>query len=601
MTTVAVVRRAPSRVVRLARVVTLVSLVGPPLVLGAATWQRRWMAEDGFIFLRVVHQIRAGHGPVYNAGERVEAFTSALWTALLTLLDVIVPARLEVIAIGAGLILSVAGLALAIAGARRMWAAGPDQMVVPLGALVIIVLPPFWEFSTSGLESGLTFAWLGGSGWLLARAATSPSGTGRWWPATVMVGLAPLVRPDLALVAGPILAALIALRATSWRQAARLAGSALAVPVAYQLFRMGYYAALVPNPALAKEATDSWWSQGWRYLADFAGPYRLPVPALAILVAVGGRLAALGEDGTSSARRKRLAVAMLAPLAGGVLHGLYIVRVGGDFMHARLLLPSLFAVCLPVMVVAVRGVREIVPTVVAAGWALALATVAVPVLPYETKGPEGVTDERATWITWSGQEHPVLTEDFRSHGFWRFGDEARQHFDAGGGGFGLHLSPTPGYQFFPARGPEGVIAANIGVLGMAAGADVRVVDVLGLADPLGARLRRTVHSRPPEHANSLPGHEKALNLSWVVARFVAEGVTIPPNGPSAAAVEDARQTLRCPPLRRLLDATSDRLTPGRFLRNMFEAVRLHGLRIDNDPALARARLCGTAAAPGGSG
>lgn len=596
MTTVAVAGRAPSLAVRAARVVTLVSVVGPPLVLGAAAWQRRWMAEDGFIFLRVVRQIRAGHGPVYNAGERVEAFTSALWTALLTLLDVIIPARLEVIALGAGITLSVAGLTLAVAGARRLWDAGPDQMLVPLGALVIIVLPPFWEFSTSGLESGLTFAWLGSAGWLLARAATSPPGARRWWPAAVLVGAAPLVRPDLALVAAPILAALIALRATSWRQAARLVGAALAAPVAYQLFRMGYYAALVPNPALAKEATESWWSQGWRYLSDFAGPYRLPLPLLAIVAAVGGRLVVGGEDGTFRCRRKRLALAMLAPLAGGVLHGLYIVRVGGDFMHARLLLPSLFAFCLPVMVIGVRRGRELLPAVAGMAWALALVTVAVPQLPYEAIGPEGITDERGTWVAWSGQEHPVQTEDFRGHGLWRFGDEARRHFAAGGGGFGLHLSPTPGYQFFPARGPEGVIAANIGVLGMAAGSDVRVVDVLGLADPLGARLRRTARSQPPD-GSARPGHDKALDLSWVVARFVAEGVPIPPNGPPAESVEEARRALRCPPLRRLLEATSAPLSPGRFLRNMFESVRLHGLRIDNDPAVARARLCGTAAAP----
>jgi arabinofuranosyltransferase len=40
------------------------------------------------------------------------------------------------------------------------------------------------------------------------------------------------------------------------------------------------------------------------------------------------------------------------PVACGVAHTAYVVRVGGDFMHARFLLPSLFAVLLPVAVVA---------------------------------------------------------------------------------------------------------------------------------------------------------------------------------------------------------------------------------------------------------
>ena len=47
-------------------------------------FQRRWISEDAFIDLRVVRNLLAGHGPVYNIGERVEAFTNPLWVALLT-------------------------------------------------------------------------------------------------------------------------------------------------------------------------------------------------------------------------------------------------------------------------------------------------------------------------------------------------------------------------------------------------------------------------------------------------------------------------------------------------------------------------------------
>jgi len=41
------------------------------------------MDEDAFINLRVIDQIFAGHGPVFNAGERVEPATSALWVFVL--------------------------------------------------------------------------------------------------------------------------------------------------------------------------------------------------------------------------------------------------------------------------------------------------------------------------------------------------------------------------------------------------------------------------------------------------------------------------------------------------------------------------------------
>jgi len=53
------------------------------LAPSAPGWRQRWIADDGLIEARVVRQILAGHGPVFNPGERVEANTSALWTWLL--------------------------------------------------------------------------------------------------------------------------------------------------------------------------------------------------------------------------------------------------------------------------------------------------------------------------------------------------------------------------------------------------------------------------------------------------------------------------------------------------------------------------------------
>ncbi|HET9771371.1 MAG TPA: arabinosyltransferase, partial [Acidimicrobiia bacterium] len=91
---------------RLPAAVTAVSLAGAPAVLAVLGWQRRWVAEDGFITLRVVRQLEAGHGPVFNAGERVEASTSVLWTVLLAVVHQVIRVRLEVLAVGLGLALS---------------------------------------------------------------------------------------------------------------------------------------------------------------------------------------------------------------------------------------------------------------------------------------------------------------------------------------------------------------------------------------------------------------------------------------------------------------------------------------------------------------
>jgi arabinofuranosyltransferase len=50
-------------------------LAVPLLIAGVAGWSNRWITDDGLIYLRVIRQITSGNGPVFNPGERVEAFT----------------------------------------------------------------------------------------------------------------------------------------------------------------------------------------------------------------------------------------------------------------------------------------------------------------------------------------------------------------------------------------------------------------------------------------------------------------------------------------------------------------------------------------------
>src|SRR5581483_8265813 len=59
------------------------SVFVPALLLGLLAWRHRWVADDGFIGFRVVDNLLLGSGPVFHPGERVEAFTSPAWVALL--------------------------------------------------------------------------------------------------------------------------------------------------------------------------------------------------------------------------------------------------------------------------------------------------------------------------------------------------------------------------------------------------------------------------------------------------------------------------------------------------------------------------------------
>jgi hypothetical protein len=57
----------------------------PALVLLIASWNYRWVQEDALINFRIIGNLLPGHGPVYNIGERVEAYTDPLSLFLLAL------------------------------------------------------------------------------------------------------------------------------------------------------------------------------------------------------------------------------------------------------------------------------------------------------------------------------------------------------------------------------------------------------------------------------------------------------------------------------------------------------------------------------------
>ncbi|ORB12291.1 hypothetical protein BST36_30105, partial [Mycolicibacterium moriokaense] len=274
------------------RVSLWVSVVVVAALFGWGAWQRRWIADDGLIVLRTVRNLLAGNGPVFNAGERVEANTSTVWTYLIYLGAWIGgPVRMEYVALFLALVLSVLGVVFAMLGAARLYAPslqGRRALMLPAGALVYIAVPPARDFATSGLENGLVLAYLGLLWWMMvcwsqALRAAGPSGPGaailRGAPPTIrrqplgspppqprtvsrtfdgalafVAGLSVLVRPELALIGGLALVMMLIAARDWWRRGLIVVAGGL-LPVGYEIFRMGYYGLLVPGTALAKDAT----------------------------------------------------------------------------------------------------------------------------------------------------------------------------------------------------------------------------------------------------------------------------------------------------------------------------------------------------------
>lgn len=560
-------------------VLKLALLLAPVVIVAAAAWSHRWIDDDGFINLRVVSELLHGHGPVFNPGERVEAVTSPLWIYVLALGHVILPVRLEWVTILEGLGFTTLGFGLVMFGSTRLQSEHLDsEWWIPAGGAVLAALAPVWTFGTSGLENGLTWAWLGACLLLLARWTTSGRrvdvGT------AVVVGLGPLIRPEFAIFSAAfVVVALAGDRSGNWRSRLFVVGAALALPVAYEIFRMGFYGQLVPNSALAKSAAGSRWRIGWAYLMDTVRPYWLWIP-LAVL-AVGAYLPLArrwwGSHDLVDVRRRLVAAAFVI---GGVVDVVYVVRLGGDYIHSRLLLPGLIAMLAPVAVVPLRR---------AYGAALL-------VLPWALVAGFGLRSNYEIFhYLYARNAHPVTLVDlgWDAHGpFMRRLAKPGVYM-----GYRRIGSAPPGY-------PKKVVAmSGVGVGSYAVGPNVYVLDVLGLGDALGSHLAL-------KH-RGLNSHEKPLPQSYVAALVTTPGqkislsqfteqinfgvVVLYQSTPSSFAgdVSAARHALQCSGLRRLIDDVRSPLTPGRFLSNLWHATPNTFLQLPPNPHVAEARYCGS--------
>ena len=617
------------------RVSLWVSVLVVAALFGWGAWQRRWMADDGLIVLRTVRNLLAGNGPVFNQGERVEANTSTVWTYLVTLGGWVGgPLRLEYVVLVLALTLSVAGVVFAMLGTGRLYAPSLRHrraVLLPAGVLVYAALPPARDFASSGLENGLVLAYLGLLWWMMVcwsqaprvnppRGASAHDATSRWFDVALafVAGLSVLVRPELALIGGLALV-LMLVAASGWRRRLLIVVAGGLLPVAYQIFRMGYYGLLVPGTAVAKDASGSKWGQGFVYLANFNRPYLLWVPLVLLiglallLLAVRGLL--WGTRPRPARNQGRWARIVQSPNAivvffvvGGLLQAVYWIRQGGDFMHGRVLLTPVFCALMPVAVIpivlpqnarATRGPGFLlagatgVIWLAVAGWALWAANSPGLGADATRVTHSGIVDERRFYAQATGHAHPLTAADYLDYPRMRAVLVALDNTPDG-----ALLLPSGNYDMWdvvPAeppppdapkdyRGPHTVFFTNLGMVGMNVGLDVRVIDPIGLANPLAMHTARVEDGRI--------GHDKNLYPDWAVAEgpFLKE----PPYLPTYIDqdwITQAKVALECPATDAMLASVRGQLGPRRFLSNLVHAAEYTKYRIDRVPLYELAR-CG---------
>lgn len=330
-----------------------------------------FVKDDAYISFRYAHNLVAGRGLVFNAGEVVEGYTNFLWTMLMVPADALGADLVQV----SDLLGPAASLALILVVFRAAEVIdGPGPALSHLWAATWLASSSSLAlWSVGGLEQGLaTLLPLAGAlmsfqGWQRRERARLVAGG-------LVLALACLTRPEghlfVVLIGGAWLGALLRAR-PRWRLVLRLA-AAWAAPLVvvlgpYHLWRLLTFGSLLPNTYLVKAVSGDAVFRAGFHLAEATLEFNLNGVVLAL--ATVGLLA----------RDQRLWrwLSVVVALAFVV----YVIKVGTDeLMWHRLVLPALPFAALA----AGAGLRLVVTAAVrrlprgfawlgwTAGWALVL-------------------------------------------------------------------------------------------------------------------------------------------------------------------------------------------------------------------------------------
>jgi hypothetical protein len=370
--------------------------------IGIAAWGA-WTCDDAYISYRYAKNLVDGHGFVYNLGERVEGYTNLLWTLWIAvgLVLKVQPDTWSTIwsllAYGSVILLL---LSIHLELRQRL---AVTRYTLPVACLVAALHPEFQIFATSGLETAAFTATAFAGYVVLARGLISDEPKPVLFG--VLFGLASMLRPDGIVFAAVAGVALVLTKPLRPRVITLYALTVSAFWGGTTAFRILYYGDYFPNTYYAKSAYLAWHAQGVAYLRTYLVKYWvLFVAPFALVIAYlrNRKAAALEAEPDFLKVHARLSFAFAA------VYAYYVVRVGGDFMFARLLIPvtPYLAILLELALYRLSITRCL------AYLELVFAALALPLV---TPRPVSATE----WVDGVADEHDVYSDERVSNGIAR--------------------------------------------------------------------------------------------------------------------------------------------------------------------------------------
>lgn len=275
-----------------------------------------WVSDDAFITLRTIDNFLAGHGLVWNVGERVQAFTHPLWLFILVPFCLFIPDRLHALYM-ASLFFSLGTLLLLVG----KFVSSRQSMI--LAVILLGGSMSFVDFSSSGLENPLThFLLISFLVLYLYQDRHDP----KWklFQLSLIAAIMALNRLDTIFFLVPaLLHHIFSMKAWPWKAIMQVGLGSIPL-LLWLVFATFYYGFPFPNTFYAKAVTglDQIYllKNGWAYIQNSFhwDPLTLGTVVLGVFSVV------LHREG------RRISIA-----AGMFLYFVYIIWIGGDFMSGR--------------------------------------------------------------------------------------------------------------------------------------------------------------------------------------------------------------------------------------------------------------------------
>ncbi len=308
-------------------------------LLPVSAWiafRERWISDDAFISFRYAENAAAGLGLVYNAGEQVEGYTNFLWTLILTA-GIFLKADPVLISYAAGILFWLLSLISVYLFSNQMYKNTAGGFFFPAAFLSWGLHHHGAVYATSGLET-MMFTFLITSSYLILLSKQASGSDRGILSAFFLLNLAAMTRPEGILYLA--YAGIYSSVSRAYKKRLILFLSAAAVLfVPYFLWRWNYYGWLFPNTFYAKSGGGSWWLQGFKYfILYFQAYYILLIPVMTAAVLIPLKICRWPRNSDHFASEFRLMhwAFLSVPF---LIHILYIIRVGGDFMFARFFIP----------------------------------------------------------------------------------------------------------------------------------------------------------------------------------------------------------------------------------------------------------------------